>query len=372
MTRNILHLTYDMRIGGTEMVIKNIIEGNALTPADDNTDPETKMSILCIESPLGPFGEQLQEQGIQITNLNWQGGFDKALIKQIRQYIKQHKIEVLHCHQYSPWVYGSLAAAFTNTKVVFTEHGRFYPDSSSWKRKFINPVLVAFTHKITAISKATKQALVDFEFIPESKIQVLYNGIKPLEADEQNTQAIKAELNIPEDAIVLGTVARLDPIKNQTMMIRAFAQAAEHNSKLKLMIVGDGEERDKLETLVDELTLRSRVIFTGYNAKPVNHINLMDIFLLSSLSEGTSMTLLEAMSLSKPCIVTNAGGNPEIIEHNLNGLVTENDNADAFAQAIIQLAAEPEQINTMGEAAKQRFEQLFHYKKMTELYSKLY
>jgi glycosyltransferase involved in cell wall biosynthesis len=103
--------------------------------------------------------------------------------------------------------------------VIFTEHGRFYPDSSSWKRKIVNPVLAFFTDSITAISKATKQALVDFEFLTEDKIDVAYNGIKALPViPETERQTLKKQLFLSNDDIVLGTVARLDPIKNHAMM----------------------------------------------------------------------------------------------------------------------------------------------------------
>jgi hypothetical protein len=123
---NILHITYDMRIGGTEMVIKNIIEG-----CDTNL---FSMSVLCIEAPLGPFAEELQNNGTPFFELQRQPGFDTSLIKSIRQIIKANNVDIIHCHQYTPWVYGVIAAALTNTKVIFTEHGRFYPDSCTWKR----------------------------------------------------------------------------------------------------------------------------------------------------------------------------------------------------------------------------------------------
>ncbi|GLX82106.1 glycosyltransferase [Thalassotalea eurytherma] len=331
MTKRIklLHLTYDMRIGGTETVIKNLVEGLD----KDNFDVE----ILCIEPSIGPFGQQLIDEGYKVSHLNWTGGFDIKVIKDIRKYIRSQNVDILHCHQYTPWVYGALASAFTTAKVIFTEHGRFYPDSSSWKRKFINPILVGLTDHITAISKATKQALVDYEFIPEDKIQVIYNGIKPLVADEKKIEELRDELNIPKGAQILGTVARLDPIKNQTMMIEAFDMVLREHPNTYLLIVGDGEEKEKLLKLVEKLAINEKVIFTGYIAKPVNHIALMDIFLLSSLSEGTSMTLLEAMSLGTPCAVTDAGGNPEVIEDKFNGFVSLNDETGEFAHNILKL-----------------------------------
>lgn len=364
MCKKILHLTYDMRIGGTETVIKNLVEGI------DKEQFETE--ILCIEPKLGPFGEQLQEQSVKITNLHWTGGFDIKLIKTIRHYIKQNHIDVLHCHQYTPWVYGALAAAFTKAKVIFTEHGRFYPDSSSWKRRFINPVLLAFTNHVTAISKATKHALVDYEFIPKHRIEVIYNGIKPLVADAQQVQRLREQLEIPIDARILGTVARLDPIKNQTMMIEAFSLVLKEHPDNYLLIVGDGEERGKLERLVDKLNIRGRVIFVGYVERPINHLSLMDVFLLPSLSEGTSMTLLEAMSLGIPSIVTNVGGNPEVIIDGENGKMTKSLSAKSIASAMEELILEKRSDCCCMKRAKEIFKGKFSSKIMCQHYSNLY
>lgn len=360
----VVHLTYDMRIGGTETVIKSIFDGFEGKSVD--------MEILCIEGHLGPFGQQLQQSGVKITNLNWLGGFDKVLIRQIRQFLKENNVDILHCHQYSPWFYGVFAAAFLKTKVIFTEHGRFYPDRTSWKRRIINPVLLAFTNKVTAISEATKQALLDYEYIPLKRTRVIYNGIKPLVPDNVAKQRQKEQLGVSENTILFGTVARLARIKNQKMMINAFAEAFKAGVNCKLLIVGDGEEFESLRSLTKKLDLVEHIIFTGYQAEPINFIAAIDIFLLSSFSEGTSMTLLEAMSLSKPCIVTNAGGNKEVIKHQSNGLVTKNDDVNEFSQAMIELLEQPNKVNAMGQAALKRFEQMFTVKQMTEQFQKLY
>lgn len=353
-----------MRIGGTETVIKHLVEGIDRSECD--------VEILCIEPRLGPFGEQLKNLGIKITNLNWLGGFDFQLIKQIRSYLSQNSVDVLHCHQYTPWFYGTLASLFISTKVIFTEHGRFYPDRSSWKRKYINPILLRFTHQVTAISKATKLALSEYEFIPKSKVQVIYNGIMGLDCDEAEVTRLKERYKITSKDTVFGTVARLDPIKNQTMMIKAFAKVADESQLVKLIIVGDGEERNNLEALVEELNIQNSVIFTGYEAQPKNLISLIDIFLLSSLSEGTSMTLLEAMSLGKPCVVTDAGGNKEVILDGVNGVVTENKNCDEFSKGMSMLLTNSEKRNEMSTNAKARFNKVFTVNQMVKQFSNIY
>ncbi|NQZ87201.1 MAG: glycosyltransferase [Colwellia sp.] len=360
----VMHITYDMRIGGTEMVIKNIIDG-----CDKN---HIEMSILCIESPLGPFASELINDGIKFYELNRQPGFDTRLISKIRNSIKENNIDIIHCHQYTPWVYGVIAAAFTKTKVIFTEHGRFYPDSSTWKRKLINPILNLFTNHVTAISAATKQALIEYENIPAKDIDVIYNGISPLKIEQENVQKIREKLAIPANNKILGTIARFDPIKNHIMMIKAFSQVLKRQPETTLIIVGDGEERANIVDCIASLGIGNNVILTGYKTKPVNYLDLMNIYLLSSFSEGTSMTLLESMSLSKPCVVTDVGGNPEVIVNGKNGFVTANDDVEAFTQGILQAIESIDKDSSMGQASLYRFDLLFSEKIMNNQYQKLY
>jgi len=364
MKMRVTHLTFDMRIGGTEQVIKNLIEGS-----DTNT---FDMSIFCLEQPVGPFGEMLLAQGIRIDTIQRKKGFDTSLIKAIKKHLSKNNIDVLHCHQYTPWVYGTFAAIGTKTKVIFTEHGRFYPDRSSWKRRYVNPVLSFFTDNITAISHATKQALVDYEFIPEQKIEVIYNGITPVSADPARTLKLKQELSINSSTKVIGTIARLDPIKNHHMMFNAYKRVLDNFPDTVLLLIGDGEERENIESLVKKLGIQNKVILTGYISEPGAYLECMDIFLLPSLSEGTSMTLLEAMSLKKPCIVTDAGGNSEIIKNDYNGIVTENDNCEEFSNAISALLGDPSRQKEMGEAAQTRFSQYFAVTHMVDKYRKIY
>jgi glycosyltransferase involved in cell wall biosynthesis len=361
---SVMHLTYDMRIGGTEMVIKNLIEGSD----NDLFD----MSIFCIEEPIGPWGIDLQNNGLQITAKARQPGFDTSLIFAIRKHIKDHKIDIVHCHQYTPWVYGVLAAFGTKTKVIFTEHGRFYPDSSTWKRKLINPWLCRITDHITSISKATKLALIEFENIPENKIEVIYNGIKKPEVIEEKVAALRQKLGISKGIRVLGTIARLDPIKNHSMMLEAFALVLKEHPNTVLIIVGDGEERNNIENKIKQLDIKDKVILPGYDPQPQHYLALMDIFLLSSLSEGTSMTILEAMSLRKFCVVTDAGGNAEIVIDKQTGLVTDNDNSSQFADAISTLLNSKTLQQEYGAAAYQRYMQEFSTSTMTYSYEHIY
>lgn len=361
---NILHVTYDMRIGGTEMVIKNIIEGS-----DSN---RFCMSIFCIEDTLGPWGVDLQSKGIEVNSYSRKPGFDWGLIRRLREAIAKQNIHIVHCHQYSPWVYGAIASSLLGVKVIFTEHGRFYPDSTNFKRRLVNPLILKLTDAVTAISNSTRLALNEFEFINLQKVKVIYNGIAPLKSSPMASRKLKKSLGILENEQVIGTISRFDPIKNHKMLLSAFHLLIQKNERVKLLIVGDGEERANIESLIRTLGLKSKVILTGYQKNPTEFLSLMNIFLLPSLSEGTSMTLLEAMSLGKPCVVTDAGGNSEIVIDDETGKVTSNDVALEFSQAISTLLESPSLMKKMGENASLKFANSFNESVMNKRYGELY
>jgi len=360
--KHILHITYDMNIGGTEQVIRNLVEG-----LDKS---RFKSSILCIDGQIGPWGQELQKKGFPHFCLHRKPGFDLQLIKDIHRLIQRESVDIVHCHQYTPYTYGWFGSLFTGKPVIFTEHGRFYPDVSSPKRRLINPILQMRTAAITAISAATKQALVDYENLAANRIDVIYNGIADTRVAASDE--LKRQLGLQNEDIVLGTISRLDPIKNQSMMLKAFKRARATNPQLKLLMIGDGPLREELKALTQELDLNASVIFTGFQPNPQAYLALMDIFLLPSLSEGTSMTLLEAMSFGKPSIATAVGGTPEILQHGKTGLLTANKDEDGLTAAIIYLSNSEELRQLYGKQARAQYELHFSLAVMTEKYESLY
>lgn len=360
----VVHVTFDMRIGGAERVICNLVRHTDRSSYD--------VSLLCLDGLLGPFGRQLQEEGCRVTTLERRPGFDFSLVEKIRGYIVRQRIDVLHCHQYTPYFYGVLGAAMTGAKVIFTEHGRFHPDERKLKRVVLNPFLSMLTHRITAISAATREALVRFENFPGKKIRIVYNGISEIPFGTRDGGPLRESLGIPPGARVLGTVARLDPIKNQRMMVKGLKIVQQTYPGTYLVIVGGGPERRNLEDLVSRLQLSSSVIFTGFREDVPRFYEIMDVFLLTSFSEGTAMTLLEAMAAALPCIVTNVGGNVEIVEAGETGFIVPNDDEATLARKICTLFADSALRKRMGMSGRKRFEDHFTVDRMVLSYQALY
>ena len=231
-----------MGIGGTEQVVCQLIK---------NLDSARyECEVACIDGAIGPLGQQLKARGVEINVFRRQPGFDIKLIKSIRALLRERRYDIIHCHQYTPYVYGIFAALFTDTKVVFTEHGRFYPDTYSWKRRMVNPLLGFCTDSIIAISAATAKALVRYEWFSAKAVDVIYNGIAK-SASSDHAEQLRVEFNLPDSATVFGTIARFDPIKNIPMMISAFQRVHEGNSNTRLLLVGDGIERQAFVEQVD-------------------------------------------------------------------------------------------------------------------------
>lgn len=361
---SVLHLTFNMGIGGTEQVIFQLI--SALTKKGVSSE------IVCIDGHVGAIGEKLQALGVKIHILQRSGGVDRSLISALRDLIKKRGYDILHCHQYTPYFYGVLASLGTKCPVVFTEHGRFHPDRYRYKAILINPLLALATSAIVAISKATRLALARYEFIPKRKIQVIYNGIVPINVGAEDRSRLRNALGLSTDTYVLGTVSRLDPVKNQAMMIDAFSIFAKQHEKSVLLIVGDGPEREALEKKVKGSEVEARVLFTGFINNPQVHLAIMDQFLLSSFTEGTSMTLLEAMSLGKPIVATRVGGNPEIVEDRKTGLLVKSDDAMSFAQAMMELKTDQMLADSFSAQAKSRFDSSFSAESMANNYLRVY
>jgi glycosyltransferase involved in cell wall biosynthesis len=180
------------------------------------------------------------------------------------------------------------------------------------------------------------------------------------------------ELGIKSGEVVIGTVARLDAVKNQLMMLQATRALIDQGYKVRLLLVGDGPERANLKAKTQQLDLNNAVIFTGFQSKPADYLSLMDIFLLPSFTEGTSMTLLEAMSLGIPTVATQVGGTPEIVEDKETGFLVESDNLEAFIHAIKNLLDQPKERRKMGNTAKEQFEEKLSVEQMVSQYQRCY
>ena len=334
--------------------------------------------FLCLDG-LGELAEDLGEDGFVVEALGRQPGLDRALARRLRGRLAHHRVDLIHAHQYTPFFYSAMARGiFTRhlpgARVLFTEHGRHVPDTTSLKRRLANKALLKKTDRVTAVSRFVKDALIKNEGLPADRIDVVYNGIAPgIEPSEEARNAAREQLSIVDDRPVVMQVARFHPVKDHATALRAWSIVQAQMPTALLVLVGDGPERGNLEALTEQLGLQDAVQFTG----PVNNarqlIPAADLCMLSSLSEGLSVTLLEAMAAGKPVVATDVGGNPEAVFNGETGLLAPSRDPEALAGCILQLLPNaPYTARTLGQAGRERLLTRFTAERMHTEYAKHY
>lgn len=361
----ILHVAISMVVGGAERLVYDMVR---------HPDFAANPPVVCCMDSVGDLGEKLREQGYKVYCKGRKPGFDWEMIAWLRAIMRIEEIDVVHAHQYSPLVYATPAAFLAGRKkVVYTEHGRFYPDRKSWKRTLINPILAMGVDHLVSISSATADAMATYDNFPRKRIQVIHNGIDlPNVNTDFDKAAKRKELGLNQTCKIVGTAARLNSIKNIPMMLRSFKLVLEQVPDCYLVIAGEGEEREPLEALAVELGISQQIKFLGLRFDLPEIYPLFDVFLLTSFSEGISVTLLEAMSHGVPAVVTDVGGNHEVVIEEKTGYLVPVNDDQFFAERVYALLLDVELRTTMTKAALERVLNSFSIERMLQAYSGLY
>jgi glycosyltransferase involved in cell wall biosynthesis len=330
------------------------------------------MTVICLEEP-GTLADTVRASGIDVIAIRRRQGFRPSLARTIAELTRAHDIDVLHCQQYSPFVYGSLARLLRpSLRVIYTEHGRLGDGPPSPKRKAINPLLAPLVHGIFAVSEDLRRHMLA-EGFPASRVGVIENGIDVGDAPgEIERRRARAELLIPPDALVFGTAARLDPVKDLGTLIEAFAKVRWEMRGARLLILGDGPERDELIRRARTHRVIESVLFAGYRADVRALLPACDIYVNSSISEGISLTILEAMSATLPVVATSVGGTPEVVRDGENGALVAARDADALARAMLALTRDDRARHRLGANGRALVETRFTLDRMIDDYARAY
>ncbi|MCD6460110.1 glycosyltransferase [bacterium] len=362
---HVMQVLHTLEIGGAEKLAYDISK---------NFDPDFKFSFFCLDG-LGYLSGAIRKKGGNTYCFGRKDGLDFSLIKNFAKLLTDKKVDIVHAHQYTPYFYSVLASFFSKRKpaVIFTEHGRHQPDKVRPKRVVFNKILQFFTNKYTGVAKFSKDSLVQFEKISKKRIEVIYNGIDLEKFPEKFSKSeIRKKLGFNLNDKLIGIIARLDPIKDHKSLIEAVSIIKDKFSNCKLLIVGDGPMREHLEKQTEKLNLKKNIVFLGMRTDVPDILMALDIFVLPSIMEAASVTLLEAMSASLPVIASNAGGNKEIVVDGVTGILVEPQNPDQIAGALERLFTDKTSAENMGLAGRQRVEQNFTFDKMIEQYKNLY
>ena len=324
----------------------------------------------------GPMIALLKENNIETHIIFTQKPFNILIWKQVKNLLLRKKIDIVHAHGTRANSNVFWAAKSLNIPLIYTIHGWSFHDNQKSILKKIRiageKFLTSKTNLNISVSESNKQTGI--KYIKSFKSVVVNNGIDQEKFDPgKKFTDIRSELMINRAEILLLFIARFTAHKQPLTLIRAFATALKKISTLKLLMVGDGDEKDAAIALVKDLKIEKNVIFQPFRQDVPDVLNAADIFVLPSLWEGLPIGLLEAMSMGKAVIATNVDGTCEIIKHQSNGHLVElkclvND----LSKAIIFLAKDNSLRQQYGEKAKETVMNRFNASKMTTEIENIY
>ena len=360
----VLYLVLEMDLGGLQKIVNLMIQGIS----KDNFVPY----LVCLDRG-GMFFDQAARHCAESHILARKPGlFDPSLFRQLLKIVRGNGIDVIHsnngCSSYAALV-GWLAGV---RRVVHTDHGRLVPD----RRGAIIEDRVAshFLDRVVGVSSELTEYMRTTIRIRAEKLRTIVNGVDDQAfhmRDAAEGSAIRENLGFSAADRIIGTVCRLDPIKNVGFMISCMPDILARIPTSKLAIVGDGPIRGELARHAERLGVDANVCFLGPRKDPENVMPAFDVYACSSLSEGTSMTILEAMSCGLPIVASAVGGNPRLV-NDTNGILFELDDRQAFINALVGLLTDDGSRLAMGRRSRQRVEGEFSLKRMIDQYENMY
>ncbi len=322
----VAHLNTEKTFRGGErqvvFLIKGLTEKNVTSYLICNKDSKIK----------GVVSNFLNPENIFEVKMN--GEYDIFAILKIREFLKINRVNIVHCHTSHAHTLGYFASIGLNTKVLVSRRVDF-----SIYRKGIRFLSLAkynlFCDKIISISQTIKEILIKDKVIP-NKITTVHSGVEILPTLSSEDYAdIIDEFKINMNYLKIVNVAALEEHKGQSYLIEAFAKVLSVYPQTLLIIVGDGKLSSSLKNIAKNLKIDNKIIFTGFRKDVIKFLNIADIFTISSLDEGLCTSILDAVSLNKVVVATNAGGIPEIIKNRETGILVEKGNVDSLADGLI-------------------------------------
>jgi glycosyltransferase involved in cell wall biosynthesis len=329
------------------------------------------MHICCLDAP-GVWADEVRALGVTVSALNRQPGFCPSLGAQVARVARVHRARVLHCHHYSPYVYGSLARIWHPCGVVFTEHGRNNDAPPSPRRRIVNTVLSRMPTRVFSVSEDLRRHM-EAEGFTGSPVGVIRNGIQidPL-PDGVARASARAQLKIRDSDTLIGAVGRLDPVKDLGGLLDAFRLLQSTTPRCRLVIIGDGPERARIAEHAKAVGIGDSVQMTGYRQDVRALLAGLDVYVNSSIFEGISLTILEAMAAAIPVVATRVGGTPEVVVDGDTGRLVEARSPTQLADALGDLSLDRKKARTMGLRGRQRVEADFSIGRMVEEYARVY
>lgn len=325
-----------------------------------------EMTTVCIISAKKHVDERSISKLGKLVIIERAGLFDMRWVGQLVDVVETNQPSLILTHAFN----GHFAAfvlkrkTHKNLKFIASFHGKYHPSAlvkrlmSGFYNFFAEWYLRCIASCVVTVAECGKAYLIS-RGVTAGKITVIHNGIPDITDPPVSREVLRKEIGVPDSAIVVGVVSRLEPIKGIDYLLRAFKLILHEFADAYLVVIGSGVQEPYLKALVRELDIHNNVVFAGYRSDAAKYYFALDIFALPSLSEFHSIGLLEAMRASCAIVATDVGGNTESVSHEKEGLIIKSASVDELVDALRQLYSSPELRMRLGMAARKRFKEEF-------------
>jgi len=357
------HVCASLHYGGKENGVVNLVNG---------LDPNIFENYIFTYVRGGALTSRIDPARCRVVELGDKLGGDYRLYFKLAREFRRYRIHIAHTHSWATAMEGIIGAKMAAVPIIIHgEHGTMKTDTKlhiQIQRRLWNA-----TDQVLSVSEVLRENLhKKFDF-PKEHIRVVANGVNLSRFDlSRHGVDYKARLGLPANALVFGAVGRVVPVKAYPILLRAAKLIFQEISHAHLLIVGDGPLLDELVQLANELDIMPRVHFWGARKDVPEILRGLEVYVLSSESEGMSNTILEAMACGRAVVATAVGGNPELVVDGETGLLVPPNDPSAMATAITKLLRGPEQCRQMGELGRRRVEEKFSLEVMVRNYAKVY
>jgi glycosyltransferase involved in cell wall biosynthesis len=322
----------------------------------------------------GWLQRKLLEKGIPVFLAKSSTWYDPHLPRTMARLVRQEKVQLIHSHLADQNFYSCLVGCLMGSRTVVTYHG-----SPSWSKadKLRGAIKLWFVRRsadaVVVVSDYLKQSLRDLKFPPDRIVRI-HNGVDMGRFSSLPAGRLRTELKCQNGTKLIGMVANLRESKGYEYFIQAARKVSDAMPEARFVAIGEMDERiaTPLQDLIRQLSLQDRFSFLGFREDVPDILNDLDLFVLSSVSEGFSLATVEAMAAGKPVIVTRSGGPQEIVEDGRTGFLTPPSDPDAMAKKICELLANPERAAALAQMARTKVVNTFSLDKMVDEYERLY
>ena len=363
----ILHLIAPTTLAGAERVVLNIVE-----LINTNDFEPVVGSFVFVKRKNNLFVNELNKRNLRHHAVLMRSTFDLRNIYEIIKIIEADGVDILHTHGYRSDIIGLICAKLTRRPIISTVHGWTPTTMRVRIYEFLDRLALCFFDRIIAVSKEVEESLVK-AWISKTKITLVPNAILYHKSGGNGTEGdVRSELRLENKVRIVGTVARLSKEKGIDFLIHAIAEVLKEFRDVVLLIVGEGLEKERLASLCEKLAVRDHVIFHGFESEINRIYSSIDVFALSSLTEGTPMALLEAMAYGVPVVASKVGEVPDIINNGVNGLLVQAADYKGLSDGILRLLSHPSEAKRMAVAGKRTIEVEFDIKRWIREIESLY